>query len=74
LSDTFPIQNALEQGDALSPLLFLFTPEYAIRKAQENQIGLELNETRRILVYADDIDLLGGSINTIKENTNSLRG
>jgi hypothetical protein len=33
-SDKFPIQNGLKQGDALSPLLFNFALEYAIREAQ----------------------------------------
>jgi hypothetical protein len=37
LSDTFPIKNGLKQGDALSPLLFNFASEYAIRRVQANQ-------------------------------------
>jgi hypothetical protein len=35
LSDSFPIQNGLQQGDALSPLLFNIALQYAIRKVQE---------------------------------------
>jgi hypothetical protein len=31
LSDKFLIQNCLKKGDALSPLLFNFALEYAIR-------------------------------------------
>jgi hypothetical protein len=36
LSDNFPIQNGLKQGDALSPLLFNFALEYDSWKVQEN--------------------------------------
>jgi hypothetical protein len=73
LSDTFPIENGLKQGDALSPLLLNFALEYAIRKVQETQVSLELNGAHQLLLCADDIYLLGNSINIIKEKIKKLK-
>jgi len=72
VSDRFPIRNGLKQGDALSPMLFNFALEYAITRFQVNQDGLKLNGTHQSLAYADDVNVLGGSIHTVKENAEAL--
>ena len=48
LSSSFPIESRLEQEGALSPLLFNFGLEYAIRKAQETNLALDVNCTYQV--------------------------
>jgi hypothetical protein len=64
LSDSFPIQNGLKQGDTPIPLLFNFALEYAIRKIHENQVGPKLNGTHQLLAYDNDVNLLGHNTDT----------
>jgi len=63
----FPTRNDLKQGDALSPLLFNFVLEWAIRRVQINQEGFKLNGKHQLLVYSDGI-----TAHTIKENAEVL--
>jgi hypothetical protein len=60
LSDMFANKNGLKQGDGLSPSFFNFV----IRMVQEHQESLKLNSMYH-LIYADYVNILGGSIHTI---------
>ena len=53
---------------ALSPLLFNFALECTIRRVQVNQDGLKLNGTHQLLAYADNVNILGGSLHTVHKN------
>ena len=69
---SFRIENGLIQGDALLPLQFNFALEYTIRKVQETNLGLDVNCTRQILAYADDVNLIDDDIRTIERNGDML--
>ena len=60
LSDMFPINNGL---------LFNFAVEYTTRRVQVNKDGLTLNGTCQLLVFVDDVNILGGSVHSTKKNT-----
>jgi hypothetical protein len=66
-SDMFPVKNGLKQGDALSPLLFSFALYFTIRRVEVNQDGLKLNGTHQLMVYADDVNMSGGTVHAIKK-------
>jgi flagellar biogenesis protein FliO len=53
-------------------LLLVFALEYAIRRVQVNQNSFKLNGTHKLLVYADDVNMLKGSIHVIKKNAGAL--
>ena len=72
LSDMFPVKSGLKQWDAMSPLLFNFALKYGIRRIQVNQDGLKLNGAHQLLVYADDVNIMGRSIHTRKKSTEAL--
>jgi hypothetical protein len=68
----FPIRNGLKQRDSPSSLLFTFALEYTIKRVQVNQDGLKLNGTHKLLAYADGVNILGGSVHTVRENAEAL--
>ena len=53
-------------------LLFNFALEYAIRRVQVNQDCFKLNGTHQLLTYADNVNILGGSMHTLNENAEAL--
>jgi hypothetical protein len=65
----FPVKNGLKRGEDLSPLLFNFAVEYAIRRVQANLDGFKLSGTHQLLVYAEDVNKLCRSIHITKTNT-----
>ena len=66
MSDT-SFKNGVKR-DALPPSLFNFALYYAIRRVDVNQQGFKLNGTNQHLVYAGDVNIVGGRVHTIQKN------
>jgi len=46
--------------------------DFKLIRVQVNHCGMKLNGTHHLLVYADDFNILGGCIHTVKTNTEAL--
>jgi hypothetical protein len=66
------LKNVFKHGDALSPFLFNFAVEFVVRRVQIKQDSSKLNGANQFLVYADDVNILGGSVYTIKKKCRSF--
>jgi hypothetical protein len=66
LSNVFPIKIGLKPENAFTPLFFSSALDYAIRRVQVNEDGLKLNGTHQLLVSVD-VNILGGSVHTVKK-------
>jgi len=53
-------------------MLFNCALEYAIRRVQVNHEGLKLSGTCQLLAYVYDVNIMGGSVQTVKENGEAL--
>ena len=60
------VRNGLKQGEGSLSLLFNVALEYAIRSVQINRNVLKINSTLQLLVYANDINIVGGRVHTNK--------
>ena len=61
------MDKGLKQGDGMSCLLFNIAVEKIIRDAELETKGTIYSKPIQILAYADDIDTVGRTINSIKE-------
>jgi len=53
-------------------MLFNCALEYAIRRVQVNHEGLKLCGIHQHLVYVYDVNIMGGSVHTVKETGEAL--
>jgi hypothetical protein len=66
------LTKLFETGEALSPSILNFALEYAVERVQANQKGFKLNGTHQLLVYANDVNILGEIISRVPANTQNF--
>jgi sorting nexin-29 len=67
LTDEFPVNNGLKQGDGLAPILFNFALEHIIRQLPVDTNSSLVNKSSQIIGYADDINIVARSRTIAKE-------
>ena len=70
LSHMFPIRNGLKQGDYLQFFQLCFRVRH--QEGSGKPGWLKIKWCTSGLVYADDVNILGGSLHTMKRNTEAL--
>ena len=53
-------------------MLFNYALEYSIRRVQVRQDGLKLNCTHQLMVEANDVNIMRGSVHNVEENAEAL--
>jgi hypothetical protein len=75
LTEAFEVKSGVKQGCLLSPLLFVITLDWAIRRAYgDGRTGIQWTLTTRLedLEFADDIGLLSQTIRDMRTKCSNL--
>lgn len=72
LSDVFDIEEGLRQGDPLATLLFNLMLEAAVRNMDMDTGSTIFTKSSQLLGFADDLDIIGRSMDVVKEKFVSL--
>lgn len=73
LSLPFETEEGLRQGDPLATLLFNIVLEKAIRNTDVDTRGTIFMKSKQLLAYADDVDIVGRSIDAVKDTFTALK-